>query len=120
MRCTLPGEVIEEDVLAIFVGNEKSLGGDFVPCPNARIDDGKLDICLVRAAPSESYLRLFAKVSRGEHVALTDSVVYRQSEGPVTLELSRKSPFLADGDLWLSSERYELTVAPEQLELLIG
>src|SRR5678816_4908666 len=62
VQCVLPEETLEERVIAIFIGNERSLGGEFQPCPKARIDDGLMDLCFVRAGTGESYLRLFRSV----------------------------------------------------------
>lgn len=120
VRCQLEGETIEEQVIALFIGNEGTLGGDFIPCPRAEMDDGKLDICLVRAGTGHSYLRLFARVARGDHLDLEDCVVYRQTAQPVDLHLSETSPLLADGDLWVSSDRYHLEVLRHRLEVVVG
>ena len=119
VRCRLAGEVIEEQVLAIFINNEKSLGGNFFPSPRAEIDDGKLDICFVRARTGHSYLRLLTRVARGEHLELDDCVIYRQSAQPVELRLSKACRFLADGDLWVKSDCYRLEVLPRRFEVIV-
>jgi diacylglycerol kinase (ATP) len=119
IRCRLGGgEILEEEVLAVFIGNEKSLGGNFHPCPLARMDDGALDLCLVRAGTGESYLRLFGRIMRGEHLAIERAIIYRQTPGPVEIALSEPSPLLADGDLWVESSSYRLEVLPGRLEVV--
>ena len=82
VKCTLPGEPFEEAVFAIFIGNERSLGGNFHPCPLAEVDDGQLDLCFVRAGTGQGYLELFRALTRGEHLALNETIVYRQTRGP--------------------------------------
>ena len=119
IRCEIDGETLDEDILALFIGNEKSLGGGFLPCPRARVDDGKIDLCVVRAGSGRSYLRLLARVSRGEHVDLDDCIVYRQTAQPVEMRLSRPAPFLADGDLWLHDDRYRLEVLPGRFDIVV-
>lgn len=114
----LPGERLRETVFAVFIGNERSLGGNFHPCPRAEVDDGLLDICLVRAGTGASYLKLFRAVIRGEHLALEQTVVYRQTRGPVEIELSAPSLFLADGDLWLKDRRFHLEVLPRRFQVI--
>jgi diacylglycerol kinase (ATP) len=120
VRLSFPGESLEETVFAIFLGNERSLGGNFVPCPKAEVDDGLLDICLVRAGTGARYLRLFRDIVRGHHTRLERTVVYHQTPGPITVELSAPSPFLVDGDLWVSSDCYRLEVLPGRLQVVTG
>ncbi len=118
VRCEVDGEVIEENVLAVFIGNEKSLGGNFQPCPLANTVDGLVDICIVRADVGQSYLSLLAQVKNGTHLALEDSVVYRQSARPVEFRLSRAAPLLADGDLWARGDHYRLEVVPRRFQIV--
>ncbi len=120
VECALPGERIREKVFAIFIGNERSLGGNFQPCPRAAVDDGALDICLVRAGTRESYLRLFRAVVRGDHLALERTVLYRQTAGPVEISLSEPRQFLADGDLWVRDSKLRLEVLPRRFQVITG
>ena len=113
------GECLKETVLAIFLGNERSLGGNFVPCPKAELDDGQLDICMVRAGIRVPYLKTFQRVGRGEHLDMTEAVVYRQSEGPLELALSEEAGLLADGDLWVRSDSFRFEVLPKSVEVMV-
>lgn len=115
----LPEEELVEHVAGIFLGNEKSLGGDFFPCPLAELDDGQLDLCIVRAVPGVSYREVFQKVRRGDHLAREDLVLYRQTAGPLELKFSESVSFLADGDLWLSGTEFSFELLPRRFEVLI-
>jgi diacylglycerol kinase family enzyme len=116
----MPGETIDEKTFAVFIGNERSLGGNFFPCPRAEVDDGKLDLCLVRAGTGASYFDLFRRIARGDHLALERTVVYRQTPGPLEIGLSKPSPFLADGDLWVTSNRFVLRMLRHRFEVITG
>ena len=116
----LPGEDLEETVLALFIGNERSLGGNFVPCPRARVDDGLMDLCLVRAGTGTSYLKLFRSISRGAHLDHPKAIVYRQTAGPVTIRLDHPSWMVADGDLWVSSDRFNLELRGACYRFVVG
>jgi len=118
VQCVLPEETLEERVIAIFIGNERSLGGEFQPCPKARIDDGLMDLCFVRAGTGESYLRLFRSVMRGEHLAFERTVVYRQTRGPVEIRLSQSRELLADGDLWVRDQRFRLEISAGRFRVI--
>ena len=110
---------LAERVFAVFVGTERSLGGGFVPCPHAEVDDGHVDLCLVRAGTSASYLRLFARVLRGGHLVDRQTVAYFKSPGPVSLELSQPREFLGDGDIWTESDRFEIDVLPRRFPIVV-
>jgi diacylglycerol kinase (ATP) len=118
LQCRLPAlagaapEVLEETVLALFIHNERTIGGGFVPCPEARVDDGLLDLCTVRAGTGTSYLRIFRAIARGEHLRLSEAVACRQTPGPVELVFSQPTPLVSDGDVWLEDERYLIELLP--------
>jgi diacylglycerol kinase (ATP) len=120
VRCRLPDEMLEETVFAVFLGNERSLGGNFDTCPRAQLDDGLLDICMVRAGTGERYLRVFRRAARGTHLELERTVLYRQSPGPVEIRLSEPRPMLVDGDLWVRSDEYRLEVLPRRFQVTVG
>ena len=116
----LPGEEITERVAGIFLGNEKSLGGDFYPCPRAVLDDGQLDLCLVRAAPGVSYRKVFQEVRRGEHLSREDLVLYRQTPGPAELTFSEEVAFLSDGDLRDTGREFVFELLPRRFDIVVG
>jgi len=63
------GQVIrEEGVWLIAVANVSCYGGGMKICPEAKNDDGLLDICLVRGISRWKLLRLFPLVFSGKHV----------------------------------------------------
>jgi len=51
----------------ITVGNGISLGGGFYLTPDARLDDGQFDLCLIQNMPLPSILRNLLKVYSGKH-----------------------------------------------------
>jgi diacylglycerol kinase (ATP) len=120
LQARLPEGRIEADVLAVFVGNDPTLGGGFHPCPRASLEDGLLDLCVVRAGSGAPLLSLLRSVGRGEHLALTRAVEYRQTRGPLELSFNRSTPFLADGDIWLCSSSYVVEVVPAALPVVVG
>ncbi|MBI5161709.1 MAG: diacylglycerol kinase [Micrococcales bacterium] len=67
-RLTLDGEVLETDALLAAVGNGPSLGGGMRLAPEALLDDGLLEVAIVRPMSRAGFLRLFPSVYRGTHV----------------------------------------------------
>ncbi len=66
-RIWLDGEVTEEKNLLIAIGNGRCAGGGFYLTPDAEIDDGSLDVCLIKDRSVPSILRLMPRVMKGKH-----------------------------------------------------
>jgi diacylglycerol kinase (ATP) len=119
VRCSYPGGEIEDRLFAIFLGNERSLGGNFIPCPRASVDDGVMDLCLVRAGTGASYLDLFRRIARGDHLSLERTVEYRQTPGPLEIRVSEPSPLLIDGDIKGNEALYRVEMLPGRFEVVV-
>lgn len=64
----LDGERVEIDTVMLAVANTPCFGGGMRICPDARPDDGLLDIAIIGAVPATTLLRVFPRVFRGTHV----------------------------------------------------
>lgn len=77
-RLTLDGATEDEQGVLLTVANNNRYGGGMLICPDARWDDGLLDVMIVRPVSRVGLLRIFPKVFTGKHV--TDRrVVIRQA-----------------------------------------
>jgi diacylglycerol kinase (ATP) len=64
----LDGETWETEAMLVAVGNGPSYGGGMRVCPNARLDDGLLDVTVLGPISKIDFVRLFPKVYSGRHV----------------------------------------------------
>ena len=79
------------------VGNGQAVGGGFRLTPDARLDDGLLDVCVVRHAPPRRVLRILPTAFTGGHVRFPEVEMHRAAR--VTLRvLSGALPVHADGE----------------------
>ena len=116
-----PGENrpdFEGDVLAFFLHNEPTIGGNLVPCPKAKLDDGLMDVCIFRSSRSHSYLLMLRRLGKGNHLEDEDVVVYHQTAGPLQVSLSLSQPFNSDGDIWLESAEFEFALKPARFDII--
>jgi diacylglycerol kinase (ATP) len=81
---------------AVVVANSSFFGAGMKVAPSARIDDGELDLILMRHAPKLTFIRCLTKVSDGSHVTLPEVSVHRDTD--VTLTMDRALPVAADGE----------------------
>lgn len=89
--------------LMLVVANGPNMGGTFLIAPEARLDDGKLDVCAIADSGPFERLRLFRMVGTGEH-GRSDRVTLRQSAS-FTIRFSAPVPYEVDGELLMSTSR---------------
>ena len=89
--------VFENDLFLCEIANGHSVGGGFLLAPDARIDDGLLDACIVRHVSTGRALRLLPTTFSGAHVGAPE---VRMERAPrIVLEVLRGTVALqADGE----------------------
>lgn len=68
-RLTLDGVVSDTRAMLVAVGNNVSLGGGMRVVPDAKLDDGLLDVLVVQPLSRAAFLRIFPRVFKGTHVS---------------------------------------------------
>ena len=98
------------------VCNSRLVGGGRLIAPDAVIDDGLLDVCLVETMPMLDFIALLRRVSDGEHV--TDSRVryYRTAEAVLTFD--RRIKVNTDGQV-LEAQQCRYRILPRALRVLM-
>ncbi len=86
----------EFDGYAVVVANSAYFGAGMQVAPPALIDDGVLDIVLMRHAPKLTFVRALLKIKDGSHVTLPQITLDRGTD--VTITMSRDLPAAADGE----------------------
>ena len=97
--------------------NGRCFGGSFWACPEARADDGLLDVLLANVISRGQILRLVPKLIRGRHV---DEPVLRMLRARrVVIESDEPLLIEADGELPpLRARRLEIGIVPGALRVL--
>jgi YegS/Rv2252/BmrU family lipid kinase len=98
IRVEADGEQLDGRYLIAAAGNGRFMGGNMRLFPRAMLDDGLLELLLVRQMPKTRVLRLFAKVYDGTVLEVAE-VCYRQARAislnpakPLALELDGELP----------------------------
>jgi diacylglycerol kinase (ATP) len=81
---------------AIVVANVAYFGAGMQVAPPASIDDGVLDIVIMRAGPRLAFLRALARIRSGSHLSLPQISLERGTE--VILSIDKDLPAAADGE----------------------
>jgi len=114
-RVTLDGETLELDALMVSVGNNVSLGGGMKITPDAVLDDGLLDVMLVKPLSRIAFLRIFPRVFQGTHTTAT--VVTMRRARRIRIEADAALVVYADGER-IAPLPVELEVEPRALRVL--
>jgi len=67
-RLELDDETVVSDAMLIAVANNTSFGGGMMVTPDALLDDGLLDVLIVKPLSRLAFLRIFPRVFKGTHV----------------------------------------------------
>ena len=97
VRITVDGEEWEGPALLVAAANGRSYGAGMMIAPEARVDDGLMDVVLVRHMSRARFVASFPHVMRGTHLALPEVTAWRARA--LTVETPAPQPLLVDGDL---------------------
>lgn len=90
------GERRELDAMLVAVGNGQSYGGGMRICPEARLDDGLLDVTVVSRISRAKLIGLFPSVYPGTHIRRPEVLTFRC--GTIVLDAPEVTAY-ADGEL---------------------
>jgi diacylglycerol kinase (ATP) len=109
-RLVLDGEARSTRCVLLSVANNGWLGGGMNITPDAKVDDGELDVLLVAPLGRLHFLAIFPKVFRGRHVGLPQ----------VRIERARRVRVEADVPLAAYGDGERLGPLPLDLEVVPG
>lgn len=110
-------EARELNLHLFAVCNSRQVGGGRLIAPDALIDDGLLDVCLVESMPTLEFLALLAGVSEGRHVA--DERVHYFRARSLELSFDRTIKVNTDGEV-LETDACGYTIEPRAARFLAG
>lgn len=98
------------------ISNVNSYGGGIRICPEARADDGLLDICLVHGCNRLTLLRLLPTVFTGKHVHLPQVVLKRGKK--VSIQPAHSVLTIGDGEP-VGRGRFEAQLHPDHIRMCV-
>jgi diacylglycerol kinase (ATP) len=116
VKLTLDDEILETSIMLCAVANATSYGGGMKVAPNAKIDDGLLDVVVVQGLSKFQFLKAFPSVFRGAH--LDHPKVLSRRATRVQVESAISLPVLADGEL-VGTTPASFEISPASLRVLL-
>ncbi len=109
---------LKRRMLFTSVANGRCQGGAFWLTPQAEIDDGLLDLCMVEKMRLPSIIRHIPTLMEGKHTTL--KWVTMGQARRITIDSSGPMPFATDGEVIATDVTHvEIEVIPRSLELIV-
>ena len=102
--------------MVVAFANAPTYGDGIRIAPHAKLDDGKLDICVVGAMNKLRLLRLFPSVYSGSHLSVPE-VKYFQTER-LRVETDKPMDVYADGE-YVCRTPVEVSVERAALKVIV-
>jgi diacylglycerol kinase (ATP) len=115
-RSSGEGHRAEYDLHAFAVCNAPMVGGGRLIAPDADIQDGLLDICLIESMPMLDFVALLRRVSNGDHVH--DERVHYFRAPALDLQFERRIKVNTDGQV-LEATEAAYRVMPHSARFLV-
>jgi diacylglycerol kinase family enzyme len=118
MTVRFDGRQISRPLFFASVGNGRCQGGGFWITPDAQLDDGLLDLCMVDTMPIPRALRKIPLLMRGVHTNEPEVMMARARRIEVTCPTS--IPVATDGEvIATAAQRVDVEVLPGAVNLLV-
>lgn len=117
IQINIDGKIIDEDVILVAVGNGKYYGGGMKILPEAKVDDGYFDICVISKIGKIKLLFLFPSIFKGKHIKYTKYVkTYKGKNIKIT---ARDGVYLnMDGEINPKVKDIEFKLKNEKLNVI--
>ncbi|HXE75275.1 MAG TPA: diacylglycerol kinase family protein [Candidatus Xenobia bacterium] len=115
VEMTSDTESFSGEVMWVAVANAPNYGGGLRIAPRARLDDGRLDVCIIERISTPVLLRLYPSILRGTHNQSPHVRSFRASR--VRLQAPEGAELYGDGE-FLARLPLEITVEPAALRVL--
>lgn len=112
----IDGEPRRMRAMMCSVCNAQTYGGGMRIAPDARIDDGLFDICILGDAGKLEFIMAFPRVYKGTHTAHPRVTMLRAAT--VRVESDPPLPVFVDGDV-IGKTPAEFTIKPRAIELMV-
>ncbi len=116
-KITIDGEIIEGEILFLAIANGRIEGGKFNIAPDAEIDDGLLDICIIRKMDRLRCLHLLPKAIKGTHRDVREVSFFRGKE--ILVEANRPVTAQVAGEILTAQKNYHVKILPKKLKLIV-
>lgn len=116
VRVTVDGQEFSDEVMFVAITNTPTYGGGMRINPGALMDDGTLDVCIVRRTSRPRLISRYPLVYAGRHVGLPE--VWQARGGRVEIASGRPMRVCIDGEITSLTTPIRVEIVPRGLVVL--
>lgn len=114
LELTIDGKVYQRDYIFTEICNSTKTGGNMIMAPDAKIDDGLLDIILLNNISKLSLLKVFPQIFKGTHVQDSHAETFKGEHIKIVTETPQR--LTPDGEVF-GSTPLEVSVLPHKISM---
>lgn len=111
---TIDGNVYQRDCIFTEICNSTKTGGNMIMAPQAKIDDGYLDLILANKISRVKLLRIFPRIFKGTHVSDPHVETFRCKE--IKIESQHPLRLTPDGEVF-GHTPIEVSILPGRINM---
>ena len=96
-------ELIHGDFLLCAIANGKSYGGGYIGAPLAEVNDGLIDLCIIKKVSRVKLVKLIKFYKEGKHLEsdeLRDYIIYKKCKS-INVRSKEKFTICVDGEIFI-------------------
>ncbi len=105
------GEELLQKFLLVMITNSSRTGGGFMVSPEAKIDDGKLNMVLCKALPVLKRLKYLPVIEKGKH--LDKDFIIHKTVSKIKIDCEKEALAQIDGEL-ISRKTFDIDILPKR------
>jgi diacylglycerol kinase (ATP) len=121
LKVTLDDKVVFDDKgLLVAIANGYCYGGGYHCAPNAVIDDGLIDVCLIKKVShfkAAGFMKVFREGRHVDNPKTKRYVIYERCK-KVTVESTRPVAYAIDGEVF-RQKKIEVSILPQALSFVV-
>ena len=114
------GEVIDSTLMLTAIGNGRYCGGGFCSCPEALLDDGIMDLVIIKKLSRASFIGLIGSYKKGTYLSNPKAmkyIVYKKASH-FKMEFDDPIPICLDGEI-KGAKTIDFSVVPKSFNFIV-
>jgi YegS/Rv2252/BmrU family lipid kinase len=114
LEMTIDGNVYHRDYIFTEICNSTKTGGNMIMAPDAKIDDGFLDIILLNDISKYNLLKVFPQIFKGTHIHDSHAEIFKGREIKIVTETPQR--LTPDGEI-LGTTAIKVSIFPSHINM---
>lgn len=118
VQIEIDGHKLQREIILIAVGNGQYVGGGMKVTPNAEIDDGLFEICVVNKLNKIKLIALFPSIFKGEHTNIKPTVEMFKGKNIQIKAIQDRLMVNADGNI-IGTTPVKMDIAGKKIKMIV-